>query len=65
MNIFKIFSKKYREIDFNLIHIFKSLCYFEEADKQPMLKMFENVLWTDVKKFFIKEVKNLKKDIFI
>jgi len=63
--VFKIFSKKYKEIDFNLIHIFKSLCYFEEADKQPMPKMFENVVWADVKKFFIKEVKNLKKDIFI
>ncbi len=58
--IFKLFSKKYKEIDFNMNHIFKSLCYFEQADKEPLPKMFGEVSWIDVKKFFRESVKNLK-----
>jgi len=58
--IFKLFAKKYKEINFNITHIFKSLCYFEQADKEPLPKMFDEVSWIDVKKFFRNEV--LKSD---
>jgi len=58
--IFKLFEKKYKEVDFNMTHIFKSLCYFEQADKEPLPKMFDEVSWTNVKKFFRENVKDLK-----
>ncbi len=52
-----IFVKKYRDIDFNMVHVLKSLCYFKEAEKQPMPEMIDNVSWTRVKKFFKKQSK--------
>ena len=58
--IFKLFAKKYKEVNFNMTHIFKSLCYFEQADKEPLPKMFNEVSWINIKKFFRESVKDLK-----
>ncbi len=62
--LFRLFAKKYKSVDFNMIHLFKSLCYFKEAEKQPMPKMFKIVSWQEVKEFFIEQVKKLKKEEF-
>ena len=43
-----------------MTHIFKNLCYFEQADKEPLPKMFDEVSWVDVKSFFTESVQNLK-----
>lgn len=58
--LLKLFSKKYKDIDFNLIHLFKSLCYFKDAEKGPTPKMLKKISWQRVKEFFIQQVKRLK-----
>lgn len=40
----------------NIPHILKSLTYFEDADADPMPKLFFKATWNEVKKFFEKEV---------
>jgi len=52
------FCRKYQGIDFNRIHIFKSLIYFEKAEKQPMPRMHLSVEWQEVKNTFIDLVRS-------
>ncbi|PIY93338.1 MAG: hypothetical protein COY69_02155 [Candidatus Magasanikbacteria bacterium CG_4_10_14_0_8_um_filter_32_14] len=49
-------KKKYKGINYEILHILKSLVYFVEADKEPMPRMLEDIGWSKVKKFFEKEV---------
>lgn len=44
------FEKKYAEIDYNKLHILKSLIYFTDADDEPMPMMLRNINWEQVKK---------------
>jgi len=53
------YDKKYKKLSSNLVHIKKSLVYFQDAEKDPMPKMFFPVPWEKVKDFFRKKVKKL------
>lgn len=53
-----LFEKKYKKVDYNMAHILKSLVYFEDAEKEPMPKMFINVSWKEIKSFFRGYVKH-------
>lgn len=53
-------KNKYSNTDYNLVHILKSLIYFEDAEKQPMPRMHKKVEWEEVKSKITKEVKNFK-----
>ena len=55
--LLKLFEKKYKSVDYNMIHILKSLVYFEDAEKNPMPKMIIPVSWKEVKSFFKKETR--------
>ncbi|MFH1561070.1 MAG: nucleotidyl transferase AbiEii/AbiGii toxin family protein [Patescibacteria group bacterium] len=55
--IFQQLDKKYRKIDFNKVHILKSLVYFVDADKQPMPRMHQDASWKEIKNFVTKKVK--------
>ncbi len=57
----KLYDKKFKLLKENKFHILKSLCYFEDAEKEPMPKMVEKVEWIEVKKFFEKEVSRIAK----
>ena len=56
--LFKNLAKKYQKLDYNQIHILKSLTYFEDANKQPDPQMLKSISWSEVKKQIIKTVKN-------
>ena len=43
-------DKKYIGLDFNKVHILKSLTNFTEADQEPMPRMQTEVDWNNVKK---------------
>lgn len=62
----KLFEKmdmKYKGIDFNKVHILKSLTSFEEADKQPVPKMHIPADWESMKKKISSEtIKFLKEN---
>jgi len=54
------FRIKYQKAGYNLLHVLKSLVYFDDADKDPELMMIEDVKWQDVKSFFVEQVRHLK-----
>lgn len=51
--IFRLFEKKYASIKYNIMHIKKSLVYFNDAEGDPMPIMIASVTWNEVKKFFV------------
>ena len=58
----KLFEKypfKYGIEISNHYHLLKSLTYFEDAEHEPMPKMFEKILWEQVKKHIIDEIKRV------
>ena len=50
VDLIEFFEKKYHGIDYNKLHILKSLVYFVDADDEPMPRMLEKVDWEKVKK---------------
>jgi len=52
-------SEKYIGVQFNTNHILRSLCYFEDADNEPMPSMMTPCDRQDVKEYFVNEVKRL------
>jgi hypothetical protein len=57
--LLELFSKKYASVKFSSAHIAKSLVYFEDAEKEPMPKMFVDISWGGVKDRMIAESKKL------
>jgi hypothetical protein len=47
-------SEKFQSASINYYHIVKSLTYFEDAELEPMPRMFHTVEWADIKQFFYK-----------
>lgn len=54
------FKIKYQKAGYNLLHVLKSLVYFDDADKDPELMMIKDVKWQAAKNFFVEQVKQLK-----
>jgi len=57
----KLFRKRYKSVDYNMMHILKSLVYFEDAQRDPMPRMIVPISWTKVKNFFKEEIKKLSR----
>jgi predicted nucleotidyltransferase component of viral defense system len=58
-DLLALFEKKYKEIDYNMSHILKSIIYFEDAEKDAMPKMIVPVEWQAVKDFLKEEIKRI------
>ncbi len=56
----ELYDKKYGKLASNLIHLKKSLIYFEDAEGDEMPGMLKKTSWKEVKSFFEDEVKKLK-----
>jgi len=52
-------SIKYVGVQFNINHILRSVCYFEDAENEPMPNMIAACDWQEVKEYFVNEVKRL------
>jgi hypothetical protein len=59
--ILSLYDKKYGALAANVVHIQKSLIYFDDAENDEMPKMLKEVDWEAVKEFFQTEVKKLVK----
>jgi len=59
VEILKFYDKKYRNLASNLIHIQKSLVFFDDAESDAMPKMIKSVNWEEIKEYFEREVKKL------
>lgn len=58
-DLLPLLKKKY--VTYEIYHLVRSLGYFEDAEKQEMPKMFWDIKWQEIKKYFEKEVKKLAK----
>lgn len=57
--LFAEMKKKYSGVEYDPMHICKSLVYFYEADREPMPKMLEKISWEDIKAYFNKEIRKI------
>ena len=48
----RLMRKKFGK-DYSVVHLIKSLCYFLDADREPMPKMLKKLTWEEVKSYFI------------
>ena len=53
--------RQYPTVAHDYQHILKSLMYFEDAESDPMPKLFFNASWSNIKKYFRKEVPEITK----
>lgn len=62
MSLQELFTKlqeKYKNVEYNLPHILKSLVYFNDAEEQPMPKMHIDLTWEQTKSFITEQVKKI------
>lgn len=62
LEILKQFEIKYSAVNYNMVHVKKSLVFFEDAEIDPMPQMLAQVSWEEVRKFFENEVERLRAD---
>lgn len=55
--LLQLLKKKFGGLRYDVHHLIKTLSYFSEADKEPMPVMLVDVNWSEVKNFFVKEVR--------
>jgi hypothetical protein len=60
--IITLYNKKYGSKTDKIFHIMKSLVYFADAEEEAMPRMLKPIEWTEVKKFFEKEVRRITKN---
>jgi hypothetical protein len=53
------FKKKYAQANYSIVHVLKSLTFFEEAEQDPMPDMLVTLTWQQVKQFFLSDVPRL------
>lgn len=53
------FREKYAQANYSIVHVLKSLTYFEEAEKDPMPDMLVALTWDRVKQLFSTEAPRL------
>ncbi len=53
------YQHKYANLDVNLVHVIKSLAYFDDAERDPSPQMLVSFSWDEVKRFFENEARSL------
>ena len=54
-----LFNRKFASVGYNMVHIKKSLVFFDDAEDDPMPAMLVPANWGDIKDFFVNEVTSL------
>ena len=55
-HLLELFQKKFAAAHYSMTHIFKSLLYFEDAEKDPMPNLLTDISWSNVRAFFEAQV---------
>jgi hypothetical protein len=53
------YDKKYGKLASNVVHIRKSLIYFDDAEPETMPNMLKGEDWKEIKEFFVREVRRI------
>lgn len=51
--------RKFAGLNINVVHLIRSLAYFEDAEADPMPEMLKPISWSDVRRFFEQEAQAL------
>jgi len=62
VELIDFFEKKYKNIEYNKLHILKSLVYFDDAENEPMSMMIRDIEWGKIKEVITDKVKKLLDD---
>jgi hypothetical protein len=57
--LLELFRHKFAQANYSLVHVLKSLTYFEDAEKDPMPDMLTPISWDEVTGFFSSEAPRL------
>jgi len=57
--ILEWFRKKFALANYSIMHLLKSLTYFDDAEKDPPPDMLVPISWEEVKQFFVRETPRL------
>lgn len=58
-SLFAKMKKKFSGTQYDMLHVYKSLVYFKEAETQPMPIMLAKISWEKVKKYFVAETSKI------
>lgn len=61
-DVIRRLPSQYPTVGHNYHHILKSLMYFEDAEQDPMPKIFFKATWKEIKKYFEHEVPRITKE---
>ncbi len=59
--VLDFFQEKFQVVKHDLYHVYKSLSYFEDAERDVMPQMYEKADWKEIKTFFNEQVDVLMK----
>lgn len=57
--LLRLFTKKYRKVDYNMMHVLRSITYFSDARHDPEPVMLKSYSWKKVEQTLEQEVKKL------
>jgi Nucleotidyl transferase AbiEii toxin, Type IV TA system len=57
--LFAFYDRKYGKLGSNLVHIQKSLVFFDDAEHDEMPRMLKKVDWEEIKQYFKNEIKDI------
>ena len=57
--LISFFEKKYKNIEYNKLHILKSLTYFIDAEDEPMPVMIKGAEWNEMKRKIVEEARKI------
>jgi len=57
--LFLVYPRKYPAETFQPVVFLKAMGYFDEAEIEPMPRLFRHVTWPEIKKYFMKRQKDL------
>jgi hypothetical protein len=57
-DLMAIVQRRYRDTEFNAMHLLRSLVYFDDAEAEPMPRMLAKVAWPRVRRRLEDEVRN-------
>ncbi len=61
--LFTLFEKKYKGVQYNKMHILKSLTYFEDAESDPDPDYIDSIEWENVKKVLTQKAQEFTKNL--
>lgn len=65
MDVVRRAVRQYPGQEKNLHHILKSLTYFDDAEQDPMPKVFFKLSWQEVKRYFTREVPKASSQFYL